>query len=138
MLPPRPRPVDAQEGPVAARIFLGIETVLWLPFGLYCLFVPAFLASNAGVTFTSATGSIDMRATYGGLTSAIGLLALAGALRPGWTRQALFTLVVVCAGFGSARLLGVALDGELSAWTVQGLALELGSVAIGSWLIRRA
>ena len=123
---------------MAARIFLGISAVLWLPFGLYCLFEPGFLAGAAGVGFTTATGSIDMRATYGGLTSALGAFALIGALRPGWTRQALITLAVACAGLGSARLLGVGLDGELTAWTMQALALELGTVALGSWLLRHA
>jgi hypothetical protein len=125
-------------GSVAARIFLGISAVLWLPFGLYCLFEPGFLAGAAGVSFTTATGSIDMRATYGGLTSALGAFALIGALRPGWTRQALVMLAVACAGLGSARLLGVGLDGELTAWTMQALVLELGTVALGSWLLRHA
>ena len=31
-----------------------------------------------------------------------------------------------------------ALDGELTAWTVQALVLELGTVALGAWLLRRA
>ena len=123
---------------MAARIFLGISAVLWLPFGLYCLFEPGFLAGAAGVGFTTATGSIDMRATYGGLTSALGAFALIGALRPGWTRHALITLAVACAGLGSARMLGVGLDGELTAWTMQALALELGTVALGGWLLRHA
>jgi hypothetical protein len=38
----------------------------------------------------------------------------------------------------TARLLGVGLDGELTAWTMQALALELGTVALGSWLLRHA
>jgi hypothetical protein len=125
-------------GSVAARVFLGISAVLWLPFGLYCLFQPAFLAADAGVTFTSATGATDMRATYGGLTAAIGALALAGAVRADWARQALLTLAVVCAGLGFARLLGVALDGGVTAWTVQGLVFELSSLAFATWLLRRA
>ena len=123
---------------MAPRIFLTLSAVLWLPFGLYCLFVPSFLASGAGVTFTSPTGATDMRATYGGLTAAIGALALAGALRESFTRQALVLLATACAGLGGARLVGVALDGGLTAWTVQALALELGTVALGAWLLRRA
>ena len=123
---------------MAARIFLGLSALIWLPFGLYCFFQPGFLADAAGVSFTTPTGATDMRATYGGLTAAIGALALAGALRSGWARQALLTLAVACAGLGGARLIGVGLDGELTAWTVQALVLELGTVALGAWLLRRA
>lgn len=123
---------------MAARIFLGLSALIWLPFGLYCLFVPGFLAEAAGVGFTTPTGSTDMRATYGGLTVAIGALVLAGALREGFRRQALVLLGSVCAGLGGARLLGVALDGGMSAWTAQGLAFEFGTVALSVWLLRRA
>src|SRR5262245_11034835 len=132
LAPPR------EGAPVPARIFLGISAVLWLPFGLYCLFQPGFLAGAAGVAFTTAPGSTDMRAMYGGLTSALGAFALVGAWRPGLTRQALITLAVACAGLGTARLLGVGLDGELTSWTMQALAFELGTVALGSWLLRHA
>jgi Domain of unknown function (DUF4345) len=125
-------------GPVATRVFLGLSALLWIGFGLYCLFVPVHLAEAAGVTFTTPTGATDMRATYGGLTVAIGGLALAGALRDGLRRQALVLLASACAGLGGARLLGVALDGALTAWTVQGLVFELGTVALAVWLLRRA
>jgi len=123
---------------VATRIFLGFSALIWLPFGIYCFFQPGYFAEAAGVAFTTPTGATDMRATYGGLTTAIGALTLTGALRPAFSRQALLLLASACAGLGGARLLGVALDGGLSAWTVQALVLELGTVALGAWLLRRA
>jgi len=123
---------------VAARIFLGLSALIWLPFGVYCFLQPSFLAEAAGVSFVTPTGATDMRATYGGLTIAIGAIALAGALRPPFARQGLVLLAAACAGLGGARLLGVALDGGITAWTVQALVLELGTVALGGWLLRRA
>jgi hypothetical protein len=123
---------------VAARIFLGLSALIWIGFGLYGFFQPGFFADAAGVTFTTPTGATDMRATYGGLATAIGALALTGLLRPDFTRHALLVLAAVGAGLGGARLIGVGLDGDLTAWTVQALVFELGTVALGAWLLRRA
>lgn len=123
---------------MAARIFLGLSALIWLPYGLFCLFQPGALAESAGVAFTSATGATELRAMYGGLQAAIGAVALAGALRPALSRSALGLLLVVCAGLGGARLLGAGLDGEVSAYTGMALGLELGTLAITSLLLRRA
>jgi len=122
---------------VAARIFLGVSALIWLPYGIYCFVQPGFLAEAAGITFTSPTGATDLRATYGGVTAALGALALTGTLSPAWTRQALVTLGIVCAGFGSARLAGAALDGGVGAYTVQALLLEFVTLAFVLWLLRR-
>jgi len=121
---------------MAARIFLGLSALLWLPYGLYCFFQPGALADVAGVGFTSPTGATDLRATYGGLTAALGALALVGALRSDWTRHALVTLGTACAGFGIARLLGTALDGGVGAYTAQALLLEFVTLAFVLYLLR--
>jgi len=122
---------------MAARIFLALSALIWLPYGLLCFLQPAGLAESAGVTFTNATGATEIRAMYGGFTSAVGVLALAGALRPALSGLALTLLLVSCAGLGLARLLGSAIDGELSPYTSMALALELGTVAVTAWLLRR-
>ena len=122
---------------MAARIFLALQAALWLPYGLLCFFQPAGLAESAGVSFTSATGATELRAMYGGLQAAIGAFALAGALRPALSGSALRLLLVACAGLGGARLLGAGLDAELSSYTGMALALELGTVALTVWLLRR-
>jgi hypothetical protein len=123
---------------MAARIFLGLSALIWLPYGLLCFFQPGGLAESAGVVFTSATGATELRAMYGGLQAAIGAVALAGALRPALSRSALGLLLVACAGLGSARLLGAGLDGEVSSYTGMALVLELGTVALTGFLLRRA
>jgi hypothetical protein len=124
-------------GAMATRIFLGLTALLWLPYGIYCFFQPGALADAAGVAFTSPTGATELRATYGGLTAALGALALVGALSSVWTRHALVTLGTACAGFGIARLAGAALDGGVGAYTVQALLLEFVTLAFALWLLRR-
>jgi hypothetical protein len=123
---------------VAARIFLGASALLWIPYGVYCFFRPEALAEAAGVGFTTPTGATEIRATYGGLTFALGAVAALGALVPAWTRQALVTLGAACAGFGVARVAGVLLDGELTAYTVQALVLEFVTVGLALLFVARA
>jgi hypothetical protein len=123
---------------MATRIFLALSALVWLPYGLYCFFAPGALAEAAGVGFESPTGATELRAMYGGLQAAIGVVALRGALRPERARDALQLLLVVGAGLGAARVLGAGLDAAWSAYTAMAIGLELGTVAITLWLLRRA
>jgi len=122
---------------MAIRIFLGLSALVWLLYGLYCFAAPQSLADGAGVAFQSPTGSTELRAMYGGLQAAIGLLAALGALRAGWRRHALVALAFMTAGLGSTRLAGVALDGGLSSYTAIALAFEWGSAAAAILLLSR-
>jgi hypothetical protein len=122
---------------VPARIFLTLSALIWLPYGLYCLLEPGSLAEIAGVAASTPTGTTELRAMYGGLQAAIGALALAGSLRERVRRSALVALTVLTAGLGSARLLGVWLDGGFSGYTGAGLGLEWTTCLLGCWLLRR-
>jgi hypothetical protein len=122
---------------MGARIFLGLTGLLWLPYGLFCFVRPGFLAAAAGVAASSSTGTIELRAMYGGLQAAFGVLALLGALRPALTRTALLTSLFLCAGLGSSRLLGAIAASEVSSYTGQALAFELGSTVVALLLLRR-
>jgi hypothetical protein len=119
-----------------ARIFLGISVVVWLPYGIYCFLAPESLAEGAGVAFTNGTGRTELRAMYGGLQAAIGLLALAGFLKEQFTTAALLGIGFVAAGLLSTRLLGLALDGDFSAYTGGALGFEGLLVFFAFWLLR--
>lgn len=120
-----------------SRIVLGLSALLWLPYGLYCFFAPGALAEIAGVTSGSPTGSIELRAMYGGLQLAIGSLALAGLLQESLRRPALVALLFLCGGLFIARLAGAALEGELSAYTRMGLGFEIASAGLAGWALGR-
>jgi Domain of unknown function (DUF4345) len=119
------------------RVFLGLSALVWLPYGILCFLRPGFLAGAAGVAATTATGTIELRAMYGGLEAAIGLLAAGAVVNPSLRRPALLMLAFLCTGLGSARLIGVVLDGTLTAYTAFALVLELGSAALAAWLLAR-
>lgn len=125
---------------LATRIFLGLCALLWLPYGLLCLANPGSLAEAAGVAATSATGRVELRAMYGGLQSAVGALALAGALRPALAPHALLALGALAAGLALARTVAAALAGSFESYTLGALALEWTMLAavLGLWRMQPA
>jgi hypothetical protein len=116
----------------ASRWFLGVSAVVWTPYGLYCMWRPESLRAAAGIAVESATGATELRAMYGGLQIAIGALALLGFARPASARGTIVALAFLCTGLGSARLLGVAVDGGVTAYTTVALIFEWGS-ALVAW-----
>jgi hypothetical protein len=123
---------------MAARVFLALSALVWLPYGLWCFASPGFLEGAAGVASTSATGSTELRAMYGGLQAALGALALGGLLRPALRRPALLALGFLTAGLALARLGGLALDGSASAYTASALVFEIPSAALAAFFLSRA
>jgi hypothetical protein len=117
------------------RIFLGVSALVWLPYGLLCFFSPGLLAEAAGVASTSPTGTIELRAMYGGLQAALGILAGAAFFQPTLRRPALVTLSFVCAGLFMARLAGALLSLDFSSYTMMGLLFELLSTTFATRLL---
>lgn len=122
---------------MAARVFLVVSALIWLPYGVYCFGSPASLADAAGVAYQSPTGSTELRAMYGGLQIALGALAALGALLSAWRRHALVALAFLTAGLGAARVAGLAIDGGISSYTAIALVFEWGSTVAAWWLLSR-
>ena len=122
---------------MVARVFLALFGLLSLGYGIYCFARPEFLGPFAGVAATSTTGTVELRAMYGGLQTGFGALALLGALRPSIAPTALLTTAFLCAGLGLFRLMGALAASEVSSYTAQGLVFELGSVVVAGALLRR-
>jgi uncharacterized protein DUF4345 len=122
---------------MSTRIFLGLSAIAWLLFGIYGFFQPGYLEQAAGVSSGTPTGTIELRATYGGIPIGVGALALLAVLRPLWVHPALVALAFLCAGLGGARLLASVAASELSSYTAFALVFELGSAAVAWWLLSR-
>ncbi len=60
---------------MAARIFLGITAAVFIGYGLVCLASPEVVANATGMNLATSTASVEVRAMYGGLQTAVGLLA---------------------------------------------------------------
>jgi hypothetical protein len=120
-----------------ARVFLVIAGLMWLSYGIYMLIAPWALTTTAGVAALNTTGTIELRAMYGGLEGAVGLLALWGAFAPRLRRAGLAALAFTCTGLGAIRLTSAILAGEFSTYTRQGLGLEIALSLIAIWLLAR-
>jgi hypothetical protein len=121
-----------------ARIFFSLTALIWLPYGIFCFFQPGFLAEAAGVVATTTTGTVELRAMYGGLQAGIGALALAAALRPALVGPALVASCFLFPGLAVTRLIAGLASGEISSYTAGGLALEWASTIAAVWLLRRS
>ena len=74
---------------------------------------------------------------YGGLQAAIGVMAVVALFRSELRRPYVLLVAFLCAGLGIARLIGVVIEAELSAYTALALAFEVVAVALAVWLLRR-
>ncbi len=119
------------------RLFLAASALIWLPYGVLCFVSPALLAEAAGVASTSTTGTTELRAMYGGLQAALGVLSGAAFFQPSLQRPALIALSFLCAGLFMARLLGALFDTEFSSYTMLALFFELLSSTFATRLLAR-
>lgn len=112
-----------------------------LVFGLYGV---AFVISPetlslfvTGSAPTTPSGMIDMRATYGGMSLAIGALLLFFSSRDDMTRVGLATVMTIMLGMAFGRLIGIVLDGGANAIMYVYLFLEIAMALLAVVLIQR-
>lgn len=117
-------------------IFLIYLMLSWWGIGAWLLYDPGALESYAGVAALTPTGLTELRAMYGGMELAIGSATLLALLRPQWRCHVLFLNGVILGGIAAGRLVGVALDGNISVYTLAVLTFELSAVAICLLLAR--
>jgi len=81
----------------------------------------------------SASAVIDVRATYGGMSVAVGALLFALAADPGLVRKGLLGVILLMAGMAAGRICGIALDGPANRVMWAYLVLEIAVAAVASW-----
>lgn len=97
-------------------VFLGLGTWLFA--------VPEAL-NGLGIEMLEPDARIDVRATYGGLELGIAAFLIWCLLRDAWVRTGLVAVGFLCAGLGTTRLLGIALEGQGGGlmWSFVGIEL---------------
>ena len=129
-------PSAPRERRMGSRVFLGVSALVWFPYGLLCLAKPSILENTAGVVASTVTGTVELRAMYGGLQVAIGALCTLGCVSRAWRTCALTSLGVLTAGLGLGRIVGVTAGGGLSSYTAAALGFELVSAVLAFTLAR--
>ena len=120
------------------RIVLWLSAAGFLGFGLAFALWPVPMAGITEIPLPTPTARIDYGATYGGFQLGFGIFLVICARRAGWLEPGLWAAAAALAGFASIRLLGVVLqDGPVATPIYVGLALELSSVGLNVWALRR-
>ena len=122
---------------MAAKIFLGLNALIFVGYGLMCLASPAVVADQTGIQLATGVASTEVRAMYGGLQTAVGLLALAGAMRPALQPSVLFTLMFLFFGLASGRIIGILVDPDPGSYNFTAAAFETSFGAISAALLAR-
>jgi len=120
------------------RLFLGLQALLFLSFGLFSLMQPDSLSQILGLSGVGTDGLFELRSNYGGVSLGAGGMCLAGALRPSLVRPALFFLLAYTGGYALGRIIGLALGDALPATSLLGYGIIEGvTVVLSLFLLRR-
>ena len=120
-----------------ARIFLGLQAIIFIPYGLFCLVQPDYLAGTAAIAASSVTGTIELQTMYGGLQTAVGVLCALGALKLDLRRPALITLLFCFTGLAIPRVTLALMNGDFGGYTLGAMIFETLSATCALYLTVR-
>lgn len=113
-----------------------VSGLIFLAYGIAFILAPEATAMMVtGESPQTTTGMIDMRATYGGLSTAVGVvLLMMGVSRTG-PKQGLVTMLLVMLGMAGGRFYGIVTDGSPGLSMYFYLIFEVAvAVAVG-WML---
>jgi hypothetical protein len=116
-----------------AKILVFSTSLFFVFYGVAFTLFPAEVASIVtGAAPSTSSGLIDMRATYGGMSVAVGLTLLLLAAQRDSMYLALKVTAVVLLCMAASRMLGMLTDGDSNTFMVIYLVAELvfGGVAL--------
>jgi hypothetical protein len=122
---------------MVARVFLGLQALLFIPYGLYCLVDPSVLSGAAGVQAVSVTGNIELQTMYGGLQTSVGVLCALAVFNTAYQRIAMVALLFIFAGLAVPRVTLALMNGDFSGYTTFAMSFEAASLVFLLWMLTR-
>jgi len=119
------------------KIFLLFQAGVCSGLGLLIFFSPKWFQGVTTIGATDLHGLTDIRATYGGIFTAIGIACLYATASTSRRAATLYLLATVYAGLSIARLLAAAIEGDSSVYTLTCLIFEMLSVLTALLLLRQ-
>tara|TARA_R110001599_G_scaffold297218_2_gene501487 strand:+ start:270 stop:785 length:516 start_codon:yes stop_codon:yes gene_type:complete len=120
------------------KFLVNITATIFALYGLGFVFAPSqlsLLVTNA--VPTTAAALTDMRATYGGMSIAVGIVLFILASKPESIRLGLAAVLSLMLGMACGRVVGFIIDGSENTIMYVYLALELGAAAAALFLLSR-
>lgn len=95
------------------RLFIQLNALFFVGYGLgFMLFPDVFANWVTDATPQSPSSRIDMRATYGGMSVAVGIIFLLLAHNRQTLKTGLICVALMMGGMASGRTVGILLDGS--------------------------
>ena len=116
-----------------ARVFLGFQALIFIPYGLYCLVQPQILEDGAGLAATSMTGVIELQAMYGGLQTAVGVMCALAVFIERYRHSALLALTFIFAGLAVTRVSLALTHSDFSSYSLFAMIFESASLLFLLW-----
>ena len=104
--------------------YLIFSCLVWMPWGLICIFDTGQIASIIGVTSTHATWNTDLRVMYGGFQFAVGLMAVHALYDQRHFKNFVYALAFLGSCMALSRTLGLIIDGSSTVYTWGVLSFE--------------
>ena len=116
--------------------YLIFTVLVWLPWGLICIFDTDSILKIIGVTSVNPTGNTDIRVMYGGVQLAVGLMAAFALYDRRRFESLLFTLAFLGSCLALSRSYGLVVDGSSTFYTWGVLTYEFfAAISSIAWLI---
>jgi len=117
------------------RVFLGIQALIFIPYGLYCLVRPQMLEDPAGIAAVTITGVIELQAMYGGLQTGVGVLCGLAAFVERFRQGALLALLFIFAGLAVTRVSLALVHADFSNYTLFAMIFESANTLFLLWYL---
>jgi hypothetical protein len=116
-----------------ARILLLLGSGIFALYGLLFSIAPVELARLVtGDAPSSPSALIDVRATYGGMSIAVGMILMLLALKEETIRIGVVSLLLVMVCMAATRIVGIAVDGDANIAMYFYLGLEIVAAVLCS------
>lgn len=120
-------------------LLINITAAIFALYGLGFVFAPtqlALLITDAAPA--TATALTDMRATYGGMSVAIGIVLFVLSSKVETIRLGLIAVLLLMLGMAGGRLVGLMIDGAQNQIMYIYLAFEVAAAGAAWFLLRRS
>ena len=114
------------------KVILIVLGLLLIGLGSWRLFDPISFFQNSGLILDNHVGLLSEARATGGVVVGFGLIILLGAFIQKLSYTSTIAVIVLFLGFGFARLIGLAMDGNPGEALIQGLIIEFvfGLIAV--------
>lgn len=121
------------------KVVLWISAIIFISYGLVCLFSPDIPARYAGLIMSNGNAIAEISAMYGGLQTGFGIFCLLAALSHNFYKPGLVLLVICIGSLALARIFStLVITDPVSAYTWGAMIYEFATAVLAALALRKA